>query len=358
MFTLRHVPALDGLRAIAVLFVMLLHAGVPLFKGGAVGVDIFFVLSGFLITALLLNEWDTYGSVSLRNFYLRRILRLFPALLLLLVGVNLLALLTRDADKIAHTLTASAYALFYLSDYAYALHWTERLYLGHTWSLAVEEQFYLLFPAALLLLLSYFNRVNTLRMVFACALLSWLWRVLLIAGGASSDRVYFAFDTRLDELLIGCALALAFSVSSPRRLPSVWGVCGLLTLGIMAVISDTDAPLTLVALMPLAALTSALVIWHLVTNSEGFLVRFLSLRPIAYLGRISYGLYLWHLVIYRVLINTVRLPLLAVVVVGTLATITVASVSYIFIERPALKLKARFQAGGSPSTKNRSARLI
>jgi peptidoglycan/LPS O-acetylase OafA/YrhL len=157
---LGYVPALDGLRAIAVTMVMFLHAHFFLGHNGAIGVDIFFTLSGFLITTLLLEEFYKKGTIDILSFYFRRTLRLFPALYLMLIVVLIYALTTtnsEDKNSLYKEITASA---LYINNLVYGIGWWKGyapIALGHTWSLAVEEQFYLVWPCILFLLVNYFG---------------------------------------------------------------------------------------------------------------------------------------------------------------------------------------------------------
>ena len=173
-FVLGYRPALDGLRGVAILAVLAVHTshlfGWSMLKGGSIGVDIFFVLSGFLITSILLNEWNNKGSISLRKFYLRRCLRLVPALLLLVVVVHLTANFLLSPEEAAQTRFATPFALVYATDFVIAF--APNIQLGalkHTWSLAMEEQFYLLWPPLLILLL----KLEPRRDNFSCSLCYW-----------------------------------------------------------------------------------------------------------------------------------------------------------------------------------------
>jgi peptidoglycan/LPS O-acetylase OafA/YrhL len=197
-------PALDGLRAVAVMLVVLFHARAPIAFGGYLGVDIFFVLSGYLITSLLLSELDTKGTLDLRRFYLRRLLRLTPALFAMLAVYLIVAPFlwpaTTDHGKQA------AIAATYLSDYAVAF-WGTPDFLSHTWSLSVEEHFYLLWPLVLLAACRRWDR-RSLVWVFGAAYgLATLVRWVCIVKGQSWEQVYYRFDTHLSGLMLGAWLA-------------------------------------------------------------------------------------------------------------------------------------------------------
>ena len=203
---LQYNPALDGLRAVAVVLVMADHCNVPVFDQGYFGVDLFFVLSGFLITRLLVNEIDATGRIDLWKFYLRRLLRLAPALLLLLAAYLVIApSLWPQVDFMSH-LRDAALAGFYLSDYSQAF-WHNPKVLIHTWSLSVEEHFYLIWPFAILLLARIEPRWRLVGLL-VIYLLASAWRIFEyeIVGW---DATYYRFDTRVGGLVCGALLATA-----------------------------------------------------------------------------------------------------------------------------------------------------
>ena len=187
-------PALDGLRAFAVLWVIGFHYHLPFGRDGLFGVDIFFTLSGFLITVLLLEEWSHTGRISLKNFYIRRILRLYPALVLMLLVFGL---------RVPNGYIFST--LFYSTNWIKALHvLPDSIYLDHTWSLSIEEQFYLLWPAALMLMLR--MKVQPRRMALITAglgLISAIWRAVYWNATQDWFRVYMGTDMHADGLLLG-----------------------------------------------------------------------------------------------------------------------------------------------------------
>ena len=197
-----HLPSLDGLRAIAAFLVVLYHCFLPALPGG-MGVLAFFVLSGFLITWLLLKEEERYGKVSLKLFYVRRSLRIFPAFYaywLLLMGAHVIA---RKQIAMGQAIAS----LFYVGNYYQAIVGDPQTGLSHTWSLGVEEQFYLLWPITFLWLKGNGRRVRFLLWSIAGV---WLYRELLVLViHAPQQYIYEAFDTRADHLMIGCLLAVA-----------------------------------------------------------------------------------------------------------------------------------------------------
>src|SRR5215207_9179567 len=212
-------PELDGIRGVAILLVILVHLrDWP--RGGFLGVDVFFTLSGFLITTLLLEEWQARGTISLRHFYARRALRLFPAVVVLLVAYCAFAL-AAGGPYLATRLAGVAYGATYTANWpqALGLGFPEQE-IGFLWTLAIEEQYYLLWPGLLLLGLQGARLApRRLLVAIACLVLAvWVWRALLVAGGDGRGRVYFGTDTRLDQILLAAALA-AWSVPRPASAP-------------------------------------------------------------------------------------------------------------------------------------------
>lgn len=214
-----HLPALDGLRAVAVTVVMSYHYTTSRWIPGDLGVSLFFVLSGFLITLLLLREESATGTVSLRAFYIRRTLRIFPAYYVYIVFS--LAIDTARGHPWSGQLLVSAFA--YLVNYFNALHGHPASSVAHAWSLANEEQFYLLWPALFLLLLHAAPRRRP-EWVGGLIALVLIWRSWLYLGvHVGGAYVYDAFDTRFDNLAIGCALALVVSRPTALRVGEAIG---------------------------------------------------------------------------------------------------------------------------------------
>ncbi len=197
----RYEPSLDGMRAVAVTCVVAFHATHWL-PGGWAGVDVFFVLSGFLITSLLAQEIEASGSIDLGSFYLRRALRLVPALTVMLLASLAVAVLL--PSRTLEDVRAIGLAGTYLMNWNRAFALFPQAWLGHTWSLAMEEQFYLLWPAILLLI----RARRPVTLISALVVLVTVWRLVLVLSGAPAERTYNGFDTHADGLLIGSALAL------------------------------------------------------------------------------------------------------------------------------------------------------
>jgi peptidoglycan/LPS O-acetylase OafA/YrhL/Tfp pilus assembly protein PilF len=334
-------PALDGFRGVAILLVVLYH--VRLAPGGSLGVDMFFVLSGLLITSILLKEWERTGSIHLGRFYLRRFLRLGPALIAFVASTYVVTHFVRPSLASVLLDRWALAALFYVTNLVIAF---GREYpLGAVsihWSLALEEQFYLLWPLCFRFLLR--RGVPRRRIAWwllgGSALLA-VWRAVLVRRGSGDPslwlRVYFAPDTRADPLLLGCALALLLVEPRPR-LPA-WAApagaaAGVLTL---AVLAATVQPITFYPyLFSITALASAAVLYAAWNRS--LWARVLELPPLVWVGRLSYSLYLWHS---------------AALAMGPAGLILLPAASHYLVERPFLKLKGRFSAGGAQSPASR-----
>jgi peptidoglycan/LPS O-acetylase OafA/YrhL len=349
-------PALDGIRAFAVAAVVLFHAGVGGVEGGFLGVDTFFVLSGFLITSLLLAEHARTGRIRLTVFWARRARRLMPGLLAMLAATVVAGHFLLDSATLGLLRTDALAALGYVANWrmifrgtGYTAATAAPSPLQHTWSLGIEEQFYLLWPlivAGLLVLLAARRRpVGAAGMVHGrhCRRAGPL-RASLRPG--VDQPCLYGTDTRAQALLIGAALAAilapgagALNVGpqhgSRHRVLAASGLAGAaVTLWLWhSMIHDTprlyDGGLTV------AALATALVIAHVIVCPRSMPARFLALTPMVWLGRISYGVYLWHWPLFTYVTADVtglsRWPLLAVRLAGTLG---VAIVSYVVIEQP------------------------
>jgi peptidoglycan/LPS O-acetylase OafA/YrhL len=349
----RHLPSLDGLRAVAVLTVLtahlLEHAEVTNVFPGSFGVTIFFFLSGYLITTLMRLEHEQTGTVSFRQFYLRRALRILPPFYLVLG----LATLATALGFLVNTLEPGAVLAqaLHLTNYSIVAHgWWYGIAPGTFifWSLAVEEHFYLVFPWLFALL----NRLETRKQqawaLLALAFAVLLWRcVLVFAFGASKNRIYPATDTRFDSILFGCALALWGNpaLDATRLSPRTWKWVLL--------------PL---ALFGLAASFVARAPWFLETfrySVQGLCLfpvyvvavrypswgpmRALSWAPMKWLGRISYSLYLVHPVLLEALTSHLTLPTPLLFIAGYAVCIGVAALLYETVERPMGRLRLHLE---------------
>jgi peptidoglycan/LPS O-acetylase OafA/YrhL len=310
---MRYNPALDGLRAVAILLVLFDHAGG--FAGGLIGVDVFFVLSGYLITSILLRELRETGDISLSNFYWRRALRLFPAMVVLAAFEVVRSLFNPHGVQMRESVLAAS---LYLQNFDNVSQFTHLGLMGHTWSLATEEQFYLLWPLALPLV---FSR-RPLHWLGAAVAAMLIARMLPL--GYSRPALDFSPGLRPVGLLIGCAIAF-WPILAPRWvvLPAVVALFVIAALEEHAVIL---APL-------MASLITAALIGALQWPS------FLGHAALRYIGKISYGLFLYHVPIIVLGQKFVHGP---VAVAGLVAlSFVAAALSYELVEKPFLRLKDR-----------------
>ncbi len=331
---MKYDPSLDGVRAFAVMAVLFFHLpgaspGVGLLPGGWIGVDLFFVLSGFLITSILTGEQDKTGTIGLKRFYLRRALRLMPAFAALLLVA--MALGASSKSHLPDALQAGFFAATYTMNWYRAFSDGPVWLLGHSWSLAIEEQFYLVWPATLLLVKArQRSKVVVLLLVAVIA-----WRSWLLLHGASPDRIYYGFDTRADALLIGCLLAVS-PATFPRSLLA--GTTALAIIVFTAFVAVRVSPFTQFVGMPVIAMAAAVLIAGL--RGGNALARGFAWPPFAFTGRISYGLYLWHLPVLDVVsAKFPGVPGVALIALSYLAAV----LSFFAIERPFLKLKSRWE---------------
>lgn len=350
---------IQGLRAIAVLSVVVYHADNALLPGGFVGVDIFFVISGYLISRILMDELER-GRYSLIKFYQRRARRIFPALYVMLIAATVAALVLlapRDLREFAHTAFATVFFVSnvdFLRMSGYFDGAAELKPLLHTWSLAVEEQFYLLYPPLLALAWTHLRRWLLLLLIGAGAL-----SVALSAWATSTmpEAAFYLAPFRAFELLMGAALAHGFGGQLSRGAREAAAALGAVCIIASLVLFNRDTPFPgLAALAPCAG--TALVIY---AGSSGTTLvgRMLSLPFFTFFGAISYSLYLWHwplLAFGRHAMQGELTPLQSVPLI--LAAIVAATLSWVFVERPflrqtrwpVLKLGGAAMAAGAAST--------
>lgn len=362
-------PALDGLRAVAVLVVVIYHLDIEVFRhkiftGGYEGVDVFFVLSGFLITTLLIKEVDTTSGLDFRAFYARRALRLFPALTVVIVFAVLAAATFAPTDMKHPTFSGLPWVIFYVGNWDRALLSPTSLgLLAHTWSLAIEEQFYFLWPVIFFL---FFARIRNRRRIgqglLALAGIDVLYQFAMLHHGWSNDRLGNGLDTHCDGLLIGCGIAFLLvsrhADAAAGRWTRVGGIGGVCVLAI-TILTASPAPFWgATAGITLASASTGAVLWSMLTSPIRLLDLVLRSKPAVWVGQRSYGLYLWHYPLLLALnpsASTGARRYEADLVV-VLLTFMVTIASYRFVEQPFLRLKTRFQHA-QLNEPDRSARL-
>jgi peptidoglycan/LPS O-acetylase OafA/YrhL len=347
---LPYLPGLDGLRAVSVIAVLFYHAGLPVW-GGYLGVEAFFVLSGFLITALLLVEWNTHRRINLRAFWSRRFRRLLPAVLVLIAGSGVIAWLILPSgetpDQGRDMLAALGYMMNWnliLGEQSYFDPTLRPPLLQHLWSLAIEEQFYLAWPLLVIAWIRLMGLRGLLLFSVISAFASWLLMAAMYTPGTDPSRVYFGTDTRAGGLLLGAALAIVWT---PGSVPAAQNrrLGGLLDLlGIGALIGLGYAFINLFAQDPrlyqggfmLVGLATALVIMAIAHPQARIVPGLLGFAPLRWIGTRSYSLYLWHWPIFQITrpgmdVNLGGWQLFAL---RFGITLVLAELSYRFVEQP------------------------
>lgn len=349
-----YLPGLDGVRALAIIGVLFYHADLTWMKGGFLGVDVFFVLSGFLITTLILEEFDRSGRIDFAKFYLGRARRLLPALLLMLAVVAVAAaFFYRDVASQVRADTIAS--LFYVNNWWYILNDASYFefigrppMLKHLWSLAVEEQFYLVWPAITFLLVGRFARRGVRVTAIALALLSTAWMVWLSTSNgypefADPSRAYFGTDSHAMGLLIGAALATAWRPGRLRASLSRGAVAIITGVGIAALLAVAWFFLFVGEYTPwlyrggflvLAVIVALLI--ATATHPASRLGSWMGTQPFRYVGQRSYGLYLWHWPIFMITRPTLDIPLdgPALFALRLALTFGIAELSFRFLEMP------------------------
>jgi peptidoglycan/LPS O-acetylase OafA/YrhL len=370
-------PGLDGLRALAVAAVILYHVGSGIVPGGFIGVDVFFVISGYLITGLLVRERDSYGRIRLAGFWMRRARRLLPALGLVVV-VSASAALVIGGNPLVHlgrqVLGAATFSGNWLSIAAAQNYFDESTpeLFRNLWSLAVEEQFYLVWPLLILLVLAVRSRPARVFIVLAIAVASAAAMTILAAAG-DPTRVYYGSDTHSFGLAIGAALAIlhrdwpASTGRLARRVLPALSALSVLGIIAIALLLPESAPLTYHGGLALVAVLTVLVIAGAVVSPGSPVSAALDWHPLRWIGERSYGLYLWHWPVW--VLVTAALPSLSrswggwMLSAITLAITVVAAVlSYRIVEQPIHRMGYRAVVAGwlgaRPRSASRNAALV
>ncbi len=344
----RYFPGLDGIRALAVLCVIAYHVNIPAARGGMLGVGVFFTLSGYLITDLLLGRWHTHGDLGLGTFWLRRARRLLPALFLMLAAVSVWVALF-DTAQLNEVRRQVVSAVFYFNNWStiaqhgsYFARFAAPLPLDHLWSLSIEEQFYLVWPWLLLVAIWTVRKRSALAvLVLAGAAASAVAMGLMFHPGYDPTRVYEGTDTRAFELLFGAALAIiwpsraALRGTGPRvaKLLDAAGIAGLICIFILVWRTNSFSSFlypygfVLLSLATVAVLAAAV-------NPSGRLGGVLGWEPLRWIGVRSYGIYLWQWPIVVLAtpggsgFNLLR------AVLATAAAVLIASLSWRYVEQP------------------------
>lgn len=340
------IPSLDGIRAVAVSLVFFAHSGFENLIPGGLGVTIFFVLSGYLITTLMRIEHGRSGTISYRAFYLRRLLRLMPPLLIVVTTAALLSL----ASVIEGHFTASGLlsALFYFGNYHVIAHDYRGMPagIGVVWSLAIEEHYYLLYPplAALLLRIGRMGLSVSVLSAICAAILAW--RCWLAFHGGSAAYLTMATDTRADAILVGCIMALLRNpwldhAPAPKAVYD-WSIAALCVAVLLVTLFYRDEVFRLTARYTLQSLAIAPLIYLAVARANQLPFRWLNARPLVYIGTISYTIYLSHHVILSGLArHWPQLNWIWLTLVAAALTLAVSEPMRRWVEQPCARLRQR-----------------
>src|ERR1700733_12561137 len=339
------------MRAIAVLCVIAYHLNVSWAQGGLLGVGVFFTLSGYLITDLLLAHWDRFGNLGLANFWLRRARRLLPALFLMLIVVTVWVALF-DYSQLGEVRRQVISASLYFANWStiaahgsYFSRFAAPLPLDHLWSLSIEEQFYLVWPWLLLAMLYVIRSRRVLAAVTLVAAAGSAWLMAhLYHPGYDPTRVYEGTDTRAFGLLIGAAVAMVYPTrrggrtlsAGPRRLLDAAGLAGLVVVVLLVWRTNEYSDFMFRGGLELLSVATALVVAGVATPG-GLLGRALGWTPMRWVGVRSYGIYLWHypIIVLTAAAGTVGTPVSAVrAVILVAVTVAIAAASWRFVEDP------------------------
>lgn len=357
-----YLPGLDGIRAIAVGSVVAYHLGVPHFDGGLLGVSVFFTLSGYLITSLLVEGYEHHKRIDLKNFWIRRARRLLPALVLMLPVVLVTTAIARP-DKVAATGRQVTYALMYVANWTtiangddYFQRFASPGPLDHLWSLSIEEQFYIAWPLLVLAMLAIGKKLGKAQRVplaFAAIALTlastWAISHLYDPHGLNNTRAYEGTDARAASLLVGALFALALPFQKVGAITSrasritldVFGVFGLAGIALIIAKTDEYSPFLYMGGEVSLALCTAMAAMA-ASHPQGLLARALGILPLRWLGARSYGVYLWHMPVAAFMPASVLIqqPVLRGLVQAGLILV-LAAASFRLIEDP---IRRRVQA--------------
>jgi peptidoglycan/LPS O-acetylase OafA/YrhL/protein-S-isoprenylcysteine O-methyltransferase Ste14 len=346
-FHLGYRPALDGVRGLAILMVLSAHTHLLPDTFGFMGVELFFALSGFLITTLLIEEWRENGTVSRRAFYTRRALRLLPALLAMLAIFLGYAAVSGPRRFFRHNLHEALFGLFYCTNWMQVYDEYYFRFLRHTWSLSVEEQFYFLWPAILLWRLRRASLSSTVNLLLLVGILFWAVRAFLFLSTVV-NTTQLANALHPESLILGCVagMILSFGMLASARFTETWlrfglvaALGGLVWIGFRFNIGDD---LMVCIGWMLTSLFSAVIVLGLAALPGTWSRKVFENPVLVYVGKISYGLYLWNSVVLEAIKREFQWPMWEQDLVGTAIIFVAAMASYYLLELPCLRLKRRF----------------
>ena len=356
----RYLPSIDSLRALAVLAVIIYHVDVNYLPGGFLGVDLFFVLSGYLISSLIIKEYRKTGSINLYNFYVRRARRLLPAVYFMItVGLIIMVMFNEVLLKKSHL--DAIFGYIYSSNWWYIFHkldyfdsFGSQSPFKHLWSLAIEEQFYMIFPLLFLLINSkkkgkdgtYKLSKSFLYIVLGLIFVSLITHILLFDINNIS-RIYFGTDTRAFSLLVGVVGAILYPMDklNTKMTPQenlVYSVVSLISIATLIIImiytSEYNTWLYRGGFLLVAILGIIIIISS--GKQHTVMAKLLSFKPVVFIGKISYSLYLWHfpILVLTTPVSEIGNPNIFYVILRVILTFIVAIISYVFVETPIRKL--------------------
>jgi peptidoglycan/LPS O-acetylase OafA/YrhL len=375
---LGHTPCLDGMRGIAILAVLIFHLEWHWLPGGFFGVDIFFALSGFLTTTLLLEEQFAFGKISLKRFFLRRAIRLYPALVALVIFSSLFTLVFHRATSLGRVFTIAASILSYNANWLSLAN--NGGWLGgmtHTWSLAIEGQFYLLCALIIAFAARRYSAakdrqtlLKTLAIVaITIGVASSLWRAILWSYDAEWMRTYLGTDTRLDGVFIGSAAAL-LRLHGLHRPSSFWLLrisrfstalieicCVSVLVFLLTTLNFHQSHLGLLGFTIASVMTSVLILTS-VLRTDSLLSSFFRLSILTWIGRISYSIYIWHMPAKTVLSSDRLIALgfspLAAEIGRVAVSLLLGAASYYGIEKIFMKLQRKYK----PQASDKAVKLV
>ncbi|MEO4048041.1 acyltransferase [Pseudomonas sp. CAU 1711] len=341
----QYFPALDGLRGLMALGVIFAHVKLSWFPGAQIMMDIFFVISGFLITLILLRNIERTGQLQLFKFFSRRVRRLYPALMLVIV-VYLIAAVFLVHD-LAPVWEDAVRTLLYYSNWTKLNAHVYPTYFEHTWSLSIEEQFYLLWPALLLVVLKLrLSRVKVLLLFAGFMVVAVAWRNFLINEGVEWSRVYYGLDTRMDAFFMGGILALAWDAWGEgwHRSPVFLRLmqASALVLCALVLFCKPREIYYFVWQQSLVLLLSSATILVLIAPTKNRLKSFLSCRPIQGIGLMCYGIYLWHWPLLWLLVVKFNFSPIINLAIVMPSTLLLAYLTYRYVELPILSRRSRY----------------